>query len=85
MTQKEKLTTIVDVAFNNSVDKRLKVSYNGTIDVQFGIYLDTNHMTGALEGLGNQCRSLGRQRRAACRLPQRVGEIPSGVSGLPGR
>lgn len=48
MTQKEKLLIITDVAFNNSVDKRLKVSYNGTIDVQFGIYLDTNHMTGAL-------------------------------------
>lgn len=42
MTQKEKLTAMVDVAFNNNVEKKQKVSFNSTIDVQFGIY------TGAL-------------------------------------
>ena len=38
MTQKKKLTTIVDVAFNNNVEKMQKVSFNSTIDVQFGVY-----------------------------------------------
>ena len=38
MTQKEKLTAMVDVAFNNNVEKKQKVSFNSTIDVQFGIY-----------------------------------------------
>ena len=38
MTQKEKLRIITDVAFNNKIDKVLKVSFNGTIDVQFGVY-----------------------------------------------
>ena len=38
MTQKEKLTAMVDVAFSNNVEKKQKVSFNGTIDVQFGIY-----------------------------------------------
>lgn len=42
MTQKEKLTVMVDVAFNNNVEKKQKVSFNSTIDVQFGVY------TGAL-------------------------------------
>ena len=38
MTQKEKLRIITDVAFNNNIDKVLKASFNGTIDVQFGVY-----------------------------------------------
>ena len=38
MTQKEKLTVMVDVAFNNNVEKKQKVSFNSTIDVQFGVY-----------------------------------------------
>ena len=38
MTQKEKLLAITDVAFNNNIEKILKVSFNSTIDVQFGIY-----------------------------------------------
>ena len=30
----------VDVAFNNRIEKLKKVSYDGAIDVQYGIYLD---------------------------------------------
>ena len=38
MNQKDKLLAIADVAFNNNLDKKLKVSFNRTIDAQFGIY-----------------------------------------------
>lgn len=38
ITQRAKLTILTDVVFNNNVRKMLKASFNGSIDVQFGIY-----------------------------------------------
>ncbi len=51
MNQKDKLLAIVDVAFSNNVDKKTKVSFNRTIDVQFGIYR-------WCPDLGEECKAL---------------------------